>query len=139
MGRCSSMEPLNPKLWTHSQGAGWSSHSTAELTGDCFTQCLASFMKDFFNAQQSLSVIKHGLPSHSFIVGVLSRFHFTIPSPTADLGNLKRFAMSVTDFLLMWQPITSSRLKSLCSRDLPILLVLLSNEQHTALCDILYQ
>jgi hypothetical protein len=46
--------------------------------------------------------------------------------------------MSVTDFLLMWQPITSPHSKSLSSPDLPILLVLLSNEQHTAFCLLLY-
>jgi hypothetical protein len=37
--------------------------------------------------------------------------------------------MSLTDFLLMWQPIPSPRSKSLSSPDLPMLLVLLSNAQ----------
>jgi hypothetical protein len=41
--------------------------------------------------------------------------------------------MSLTDFLLMWQPVTSPRSKSLSSPDLPMLLVLLSNEQHSFL------
>jgi hypothetical protein len=41
--------------------------------------------------------------------------------------------MSLTDFLLMWRPITSPRSKSLSSPDLPILLVLLINEQHSFL------
>jgi hypothetical protein len=69
-----------------------------------------------------------------FVVVVPSRFHFTITSPTVDPGYLRRVAMSLTDFLMMWQPITSPRSKSLSSPDLYILLVLLSNEQHTDLC-----
>jgi hypothetical protein len=32
--------PLNSQ---RSHGAGWTIHSTAELTGDCFTRRLASF------------------------------------------------------------------------------------------------
>jgi hypothetical protein len=55
----------------------------------------------FFNTQQSLSVIKGGLPSHGFVVVVPSHFHFTIMSPTAHLGNLRRVAMTLTVFLLM--------------------------------------
>jgi hypothetical protein len=86
----------------------------------------------FFNAQRSPSVIKRGLPGRGFVVVVPSRFHFVITSPTIDLGKLRRVAMSLTDFLLMWQPITSLRSKSLNSPDLSVLLVVLSNEQHTA-------
>jgi hypothetical protein len=88
----------------------------------------------FFNAQWSLSVIKHGIPSHGFIVVVSSHWHFTITSPTVDLGNLRKVVVSLTDFLLTWQPITSPCSKSKSSTDLPILMVLLSNEQHTAFC-----
>jgi hypothetical protein len=58
---------------------------------------------NFFNAQQPLSVIKRGLLGHGFVAVVPSRFHFTITSPSADLGNLRRAAMSLADFLLMWQ------------------------------------
>jgi hypothetical protein len=93
----------------------------------------------FFNTWQSLSVIKRGIPGFGLLVVVPSHFHFTIMSPTADLGNLRRVARSLTDFLLMWQPITSPRSMSLSSPDLPILLVLLRNEQHTAFCLLLYQ
>jgi hypothetical protein len=85
----------------------------------------------FFNARWSLSLIKSSRPGHGFVVVVPSRLHFTITSPAVDLDNLRRVAMSPTDFLLMWQPITSPRSKSLSSPDLPMLLVLLSNEQHT--------
>jgi hypothetical protein len=46
--------------------------------------------------------------------------------------------MSLTNFLLMWQPITSARSKSLSSPHLPMLLVLLNNEQHTAFSLLLY-
>jgi hypothetical protein len=92
----------------------------------------------FFNARRSLSVIKHGLASRGFIVVVPSRFHFTTTSPAVDFGNLRRVAMSLKDFLLMWQPIISPHLKSLGSPDLSMLLVLLSNEQHTAFCLLLY-
>jgi hypothetical protein len=49
----------------------------------------------FFNARQSLLFIKYGLPSRGFVV-VPSHFHFTITSPTIDLGNLRRVAMSLT-------------------------------------------
>jgi hypothetical protein len=56
----------------------------------------------FFNIRWALSVIKRGLPSRGFIVVVASRFHFTIMSPAADFGNLRRVAMSLTDLLLMW-------------------------------------
>jgi hypothetical protein len=59
----------------------------------------------FFNARHSLLVIKCGRPGHGFIVVVPSHFHFTSTSPIADLGNLRRIAMSLTDFLLLWQPI----------------------------------
>jgi hypothetical protein len=79
-----------------------------------------------FNTQQSLSVIKRSLPGRGFIVVVPSRFHFTVTSPTINLGNLRRVAMSLTDFLLMWQPITSPRSKSMSCPDIPILLVLLN-------------
>jgi hypothetical protein len=54
----------------------------------------------FFSTQQSLSVIKRGLPSRGFIVVVPSHFHFTVTSPSANLGNLRRVAVSLTDFLL---------------------------------------
>jgi hypothetical protein len=47
--------------------------------------------------------------------------------------------VSLTDFLLMWQPICSPHLKSVSSPDLSMLLVLLSNEQHTAFCLLLYR
>jgi hypothetical protein len=57
----------------------------------------------FFKAQQPLLVIKRGLPGCGFVVVVPSCFHFTITSPTADLGKLRRVTMSLTDFLLMWQ------------------------------------
>jgi hypothetical protein len=57
---------------------------------------------NFFNTRRSLSVIKRGLLSHDFVVVVPSCFHLTIMSPTAELGNLRRVAMSLTDFLLMW-------------------------------------
>jgi hypothetical protein len=93
----------------------------------------------FFNSRQSMSVIKHGLPSRGFVVVVPSCFHFTNTSPAIDFGNLRRVAISLTDFLLMWQPITSPHSKSLSSPDLPVLLVLLSNEQHTAFCLLLYR
>jgi hypothetical protein len=63
----------------------------------------------FFNARRSLPVIKRGRPDLGFAVVVPSSFHFTITSPTVDLGNLRRVAMSLTDVLLMWQPITSPR------------------------------
>jgi hypothetical protein len=88
----------------------------------------------FFNSRRPLSVIKRGLPGHGFVLVVPSRFHFTITSRAVDLGNLRRVAVSLTNFLLMWQSITSPRSKSLSSPDLPILLVLLSNEQNTAFC-----
>jgi hypothetical protein len=55
------------------------------------------------------------------------------------MGNLRRVAMPLTDFLLMWQPISSPRSWSLSSPDLPILLLLLSNEQHKAFCVLLYR
>jgi hypothetical protein len=42
--------------------------------------------------------------------------------------------VSLADFLLMWQPINSPSSKSLNSPDVPMQLVLLSNEQHTAFC-----
>jgi hypothetical protein len=64
------------------------------------------------------------------VVVVPSRFHFTITSPTTDLGNLRRGAMSLTDFLLTWQPITSPRSVTEL-HNLPMLVVLLSNEQHS--------
>jgi hypothetical protein len=54
----------------------------------------------FLNARWSLSVIKHGLPSRGFIVVVPSPFHFTVTSPTIDLGSLRRVAMSLTDLSL---------------------------------------
>jgi hypothetical protein len=92
-----------------------------------------------FNAQWPLLGIKHSLPGHGFVVVVPSRFHFTITSPAIDMGNLRRVTMSLTDILLMSQPITSSHSKSLSSPDLPMLLVLLSNEQHTAFCLLLYR
>jgi hypothetical protein len=85
----------------------------------------------FFNARRYLSVIKRGLPGRGFVVVVPSRFHFTITSPAVDLGSLR---MAAVNFLLMWQPITSPRSKSLSSPDLLMLLVLLSNEQNTAFC-----
>jgi hypothetical protein len=93
----------------------------------------------FFNARRSLSVIKCGLTGRGFIVAVSSHFHFKITSPAVDLGNLRIVTISLSDFLLMWQPITSPRSNSLCSPDLPMLLVLLSNEQHTAFCLVLYR
>jgi hypothetical protein len=50
------------------------------------------------------------------------------------LGQLEK-GYSVPDrFLLMCHPITSPRSKSLSSPDLPMLLVLLSNEQHSDFC-----
>jgi hypothetical protein len=52
----------------------------------------------FFNAQWPLSVVKNGLPNQGFIVTVPSHFHFTITSPAIDLRNLRRVAMSLTDF-----------------------------------------
>jgi hypothetical protein len=88
----------------------------------------------FFNARRSLSVIKCGLPGHVFFVVVPSRFHFTITSPTIYLGNLRRVTMALTDFLLMWQPITSPRSKALSSTDLPMLLVQLSASVYTSKC-----
>jgi hypothetical protein len=87
----------------------------------------------FFNDRQSMLVIKRSLPGHGFVVVVPSRFHFTVMSPTVDLGILRRVVMSLIDFLLMWQPITGPCSKSLSSPDLPMLLVLLSNEQHSFL------
>jgi hypothetical protein len=54
----------------------------------------------FFKARWSLLVIKRGLPGRGFVVVVPSGFHFTIPSPTADLGNLRSVAMSLIDSLL---------------------------------------
>jgi hypothetical protein len=77
----------------------------------------------FFNARRSLSVIKCSLPGRGFNVVVPSRFHFTITFTAVDLGNLRRVALSQTDFLLMWQPITSPRPKSLSSPDLHCLLM----------------
>jgi hypothetical protein len=91
-----------------------------------------------FQCLTVLSDIQRGLPGRGFVVAVLSCFHFTITSPTTNLSNLRRVAMSLTDFLLMWQPITGPRSKSLSSRDLYMLLVLLSNEQHKAFCLLLY-
>jgi hypothetical protein len=93
----------------------------------------------FFNAWWYLSVVKHGLPSYGFVVVVPSLFHSAIMSPAADMGSLRRVAMALTYFLPMWQPVTGQRSKSLSSPDLPILLVLLSNEQHTAFCLLLYR
>jgi hypothetical protein len=55
----------------------------------------------FFNARQSLLVIKCSLPGRGFVVVVPSHFHFTITSPTMDLGNLRRDAVSLADFLLV--------------------------------------
>jgi hypothetical protein len=60
-----------------------------------------------FNARQSLSAIKRGLPGRGFVVVVPSHFHFTIMSPTIDLGSFRRVAMSLTDLSLIWQPITN--------------------------------
>jgi hypothetical protein len=87
----------------------------------------------FFNVWRSLLVNEHVWPSYGFVLLVPSHFNFTNTSPTIDLGNLRKVTLSVTDFLLMWQPITSPHLKSLSSPDLPVLLVLLSNEQHSFL------
>jgi hypothetical protein len=72
-------------------------------------------------------------PLNAAYLVVPSHFHFTITSPTVDLGNLRRVAMSLTELLLMWQPKTSQCSKSLNSPDLPMLLVLLRNEQHSFL------
>jgi hypothetical protein len=58
------------------------------------------FFQTTFNAQLPLLVIKRGQPGRGFIVVVPSRFHFTITSPAIDFGNLRRVAMSLTDFLL---------------------------------------
>jgi hypothetical protein len=55
----------------------------------------------FFNAQRLLSVIKRVLTSRGFVVIVPSRLHFKVMSPAVDFGNLRRAAMSLTDFLLM--------------------------------------
>jgi hypothetical protein len=55
----------------------------------------------FFNAQRPLSVIKRGQTARGLVVVVPSSFHFSITSPTADMGNMKRVEMSLTDFLLM--------------------------------------
>jgi hypothetical protein len=51
--------------------------------------------------RRSLSVIKRTQPGRSFFVVVPSRFLFKITSLTADMGNLRRVAMPLTDFLLM--------------------------------------
>jgi hypothetical protein len=51
----------------------------------------------FFNARRSLSVIKRGLPGRGFVVVVPSYLHFTTTSPTIDLGNMRRVAVSLTD------------------------------------------
>jgi hypothetical protein len=143
MGSCSPMEPLSSKLSKDSDDTGSTICSTAELTGDCFTRCLASFTTTFFNAQQSLLVIKRGLSGRGFVVVVPSLFQFTtITSPTTDFDNLRRVAMSLTGFLLMWQPVTSPRSKSLGSPALRNFLVLPSNEgneQDTAFCLLLYR
>jgi hypothetical protein len=64
-----------------------------------------------FNARQCLSVIKCGLLSRGFVVVVTLHFHFPITSPTVYLGNLRRVALSLTDLLLMWQPVASPRSK----------------------------
>jgi hypothetical protein len=89
-----------------------------------------------FNARRSLSVIKRGLPGHGFVMVVPSCFPFTVTSPTIDLGNLRKVAMPRTDFLLMWQAITSPRSKSLGSPYLPFILasvvVVTSRLQFTA-------
>jgi hypothetical protein len=61
----------------------------------------------FFSARRSLSVTKLGLPSSGFVVVVPSHFHLKITSPSVDLGNLRKVAMSLTDLLLMLQPVTS--------------------------------
>jgi hypothetical protein len=55
----------------------------------------------FFNDRQSLLAIKRSLHSCGFIVVLPARFHFTITSPAINLGNLRKVAMSLTDFLLM--------------------------------------
>jgi hypothetical protein len=88
----------------------------------------------FFSARRLLSVIKCGLPGHGFLVVMPSHFHFTITSPTVDLGNLRRVAMTLTDFLLMWQPITSPRSKSLSSLIYPFCwyCLVMSNTQLSA-------
>jgi hypothetical protein len=65
-----------------------------------------------FKARRSLSVIKRDLPDRGFVAVVPSRFHFTVTSPSADLGSLRWVAMALTNFLLMWPPITSPRSKS---------------------------
>ncbi|KDR18028.1 hypothetical protein L798_07820 [Zootermopsis nevadensis] len=90
----------------------------------------------FFNTQRSLSVNTRGLPGRDFVVVVSSRFHFTITSPTVDLGNLRRAEMALTDCLLTWQPITIPRSKSLNSLAPPILSVSRSTK-HRALCLLL--
>jgi hypothetical protein len=82
-----------------------------------------------FIARRSLSIIKRSLPGRGFVVVVPSRFHFTITSPTVYLGNLRRVAMSLTDFFLMWQPITGPCSKALNSPDLSVLLILLRATQ----------
>jgi hypothetical protein len=46
--------PLNSR---HSHGAAWTIRSTAELTGDCFTQYLASFMNQLL--QRSMVPVGH--------------------------------------------------------------------------------
>jgi hypothetical protein len=85
----------------------------------------------FFNTRRSLLVIKRGLPGRGFVVIVPSCFHFTITLPTVDLGNFGRVATSLTDFLLMWESITSPHSKSLSSPDLPVLPILLA--KHSCL------
>jgi hypothetical protein len=121
-----------PRCWLdnsyHCETHGWLFHLMSGEIHEPPSSMLASPL-----------VIKRVLSSCGFVVIVPSRFYFTITSPTADLGNLRRVAVCLTDFLLIWQPICSPRSKSLSSPDLPMLLVLLSNEQYTDFCLLLYQ
>jgi hypothetical protein len=89
----------------------------------------------FFNIRRSLS-LNAAYPVVVLLWLCFHNFHLTIMPPTVDLGNLRRVAVSLTNFLLMQQPITSPRSKSLSSLNLPVSLVLLSNEQHTSFCII---
>jgi hypothetical protein len=79
--------------------------STAELTIVSLDIWRVS-QTTFFNARWSLSVIKNGLPG----CGCAFTFPLHIMSPTTDLGNL-RSCNVLTDFLPMWQPITTPHSK----------------------------
>jgi hypothetical protein len=104
-----------------SRRAGWTILSTMELTGDHsmsgeFHEPLSSMLDGPY---WSLNAAYPVLVSLWLCLNVFT---------SQSRHNLRRVAMSLTDFLLMCQSITSPCSKSLSSPDLSMLMVLLNNE-----------